>query len=74
MRSTHIRRWEGSASSHEATGLCPPSLFGGGKNQGKETSTHRFMFIREIPSPKGLYLVVLKGHILSVPKSNVPTL
>lgn len=52
----------------------PPDLFGGGKDQGKETSTDRFMFIRERPSPSGLYLVVLKGHILSVPKSDAPTL
>lgn len=51
----------------------PPGLFGGGKDQGKETSAHRFMFIRERPSPSGLYLVV-KGHILRVPKSDVPTL
>lgn len=43
-----------------------PRPFLGWKNQGKETLAHRFMFIREIPSPKGLYLVVLKGHILSV--------
>ena len=52
----------------------PPGLFEGGEDQGKETSTHRFMFARERPSPKGLYLVVLKGHILSVPKSNAPAL